>query len=241
MIIICYSNNTNTTNKCLSLSLSLALSIYLSISLYTYLYIYIYIYTWLRTNRVITNGAAAKVMTFDRLGNKLRPGTFGNVKVGSREYPKRYPKRSLSKNMNIAVTPLVLTPFFPFRDVGRPSPTFTLLPPGSRRVNNIWPRAESGMKDSSTGWHYSSNATCLIQPHMFYALFIVQRITMVCLTYSSLLKNTSVRQVVLDTWFPLIVVMGRRAPLCTQFAAPGALRHDMLLPPRLTTTFRIET
>ena len=38
--------------------------------------------TWLRTNGVNTNGAAAKVMNFDRLGEKVRPGTFGKIKVG---------------------------------------------------------------------------------------------------------------------------------------------------------------
>ena len=37
---------------------------------------------WLRTNGVNTNGAAAKVMNFDRLGEKVHPGTFGNLKVG---------------------------------------------------------------------------------------------------------------------------------------------------------------
>ena len=36
----------------------------------------------LRTNGVNTNGAAAKVMNFDRLGKKVRPGTFGKIKVG---------------------------------------------------------------------------------------------------------------------------------------------------------------
>ena len=29
-----------------------------------------------------TNGDAAKVMGFDRLGKKVRPGTFGNIRVG---------------------------------------------------------------------------------------------------------------------------------------------------------------
>ena len=43
---------------------------------------------WLRTNGVNTNGAAAKAINFDRLGKKLTPGTFGKIKVGSREYPK---------------------------------------------------------------------------------------------------------------------------------------------------------
>ena len=38
--------------------------------------------TWLWTNGVNTNGAAAKAMGFDRLGKKVRPGTFGEIKVG---------------------------------------------------------------------------------------------------------------------------------------------------------------
>ena len=37
---------------------------------------------WLRTNGVNTNGAAAKVMNFDRLGGKVCPGTLGKIKVG---------------------------------------------------------------------------------------------------------------------------------------------------------------
>ena len=37
---------------------------------------------WLRTNGVNTNGAAAKVINFGRFGEKVRPGTFGNIKVG---------------------------------------------------------------------------------------------------------------------------------------------------------------
>ena len=36
----------------------------------------------LRTNGVNTNGAAAKVMNSDRLGKRVRPGTFGKIKVG---------------------------------------------------------------------------------------------------------------------------------------------------------------
>ena len=38
---------------------------------------------WLRTNWVITNGAAAKVMNFDRLGKRYTLFSFfGNIKVG---------------------------------------------------------------------------------------------------------------------------------------------------------------
>ena len=44
-----------------------------------YIYIYIYIY-----------GAAAKVLGFDRLWKKARPGTFGTIKVGQREFTKLY-------------------------------------------------------------------------------------------------------------------------------------------------------
>ena len=36
---------------------------------------------WLRTNGVNANGAAAKVMDFDRFV-KMNPGTFGKIKVG---------------------------------------------------------------------------------------------------------------------------------------------------------------
>ena len=36
----------------------------------------------LRTNGVSTNGAAAKIINFDRLGKKARPGSFGKTKVG---------------------------------------------------------------------------------------------------------------------------------------------------------------
>ena len=52
------------------------------------LYIYIYICIkrvrtcWLRTHGVNTHGVAAKVINFDVLGKKVRPGTFGKIKVG---------------------------------------------------------------------------------------------------------------------------------------------------------------
>ena len=65
---------------------------------------------WLRTNGVSTNEDAAKAISVDRLGKKVRPDTFGKIKVGSREYPI-----CPSVNMKFAVTPLVLTPFVPFR------------------------------------------------------------------------------------------------------------------------------
>ena len=46
--------------------------IYIYIHTYVLVYIYIYIYT----------GAAAIVTNFDRLGKKVRPGTFENITVG---------------------------------------------------------------------------------------------------------------------------------------------------------------
>ena len=30
------------------------------------------------------------------------------------------------------------------------------------------------------GWHYLSNATCLMRPRSFYALFVASRITVIC-------------------------------------------------------------
>ena len=45
--------------------------------------------TWLRTNGVYTNGAAANVINYDRLGKKVRPGTFEKIQVGLREYPEK--------------------------------------------------------------------------------------------------------------------------------------------------------
>ena len=37
---------------------------------------------WLRTNGVNTNGAAAKAMTFVRLGKEVRAGNFGKIQGG---------------------------------------------------------------------------------------------------------------------------------------------------------------
>ena len=54
------------------------------------------------------------------------------------------------------------------------------------------------------GWHYLSNATRLIRTHLFCALFIVSRITILCNIIRHL-KKTCVRQVVLDKWFSLNV------------------------------------
>ena len=55
---------------------------------------------------------------------------------------------------------------------------------------------------ASIGWHYLSNTTCLIWPHLFYGSFAVSTIINNCY-YSPLLNNTCARQVVLDKWFPL--------------------------------------
>ena len=49
----------------------------------------------------------------------------------------------------------------------------------------------------------SSNATCLIRPRLLYALLFVLRIAILWLHESPPLKNTCVRQVVLDKRFPL--------------------------------------
>ena len=80
----------------------------------------------LRTSGVSTSGAAAKVMNFDRLGKKVRPGTFGNIKLGQREYTKS----PCNKNNSLAVTPLVPTPFALFRAPRRTAPGVSRPPWG---------------------------------------------------------------------------------------------------------------
>ena len=47
-------------------------------------------------------------------GKKVRPGTFGMIKVGQREYPK---SPSVKKHLKFAATPSVLTPSSPFSNV----------------------------------------------------------------------------------------------------------------------------
>ena len=52
------------------------------------------------------------------------------------------------------------------------------------------------------GWHYLSNATCLIRPHSL--CFPARRRSSRNLPHDSpLLKKTCVKQLVLDKWFPL--------------------------------------
>ena len=71
---------------------------------------------WLRTSGVNTNGAAAKVMTFDRFGEKGTPWHFWEGSSRLTGVPTKLP---LSTSMTFGVTPLVLTPFVPFRDLQR--------------------------------------------------------------------------------------------------------------------------
>ena len=57
----------------------------------------------------------------------------------------------------------------------------------------------------SLGWHYLSNATCLMRPHSFYVFFFVSRITILCYIILYVEETSSVRQVVLlDKRFPLM-------------------------------------
>ena len=59
---------------------------------------------------VNTNGAAVKVMYFDRLGKKVPPGTFGKTKVGYRVCPK---SPSVKKHY-ICSDPISADPMCPF-------------------------------------------------------------------------------------------------------------------------------
>ena len=61
-------------------------------------------------------------------------------------------------------------------------------------------RHERARSQSCFGWHYLSNATCLMRPRLFYARFLVSRGTIICYIIRHLLKKACVRQVVFDKW-----------------------------------------
>ena len=46
--------------------------------------------------------------------------------------------------------------------------------------HHIIPHSESRLTLVELGWHYLSNATCLIRPHVFYVFFVVSRIAIIC-------------------------------------------------------------
>ena len=46
-----------------------------------------------------------------------------------------------------------------------------------REIRNSRPRE---VRIHSFGWHYLSNAACLMRPHLFNACFVVPRITIIC-------------------------------------------------------------
>ena len=67
---------------------------------------------WLRTNGVNTTGVAAKVMNSDRLGKKVRPGTFGNIAIYEWEYPKSpSAQKHESRSGPISADPICPSPF----------------------------------------------------------------------------------------------------------------------------------
>ena len=59
-----------------------------------------------------------KVMNFDRLGKRVRPGTFGEIKVGQREYPE-YPKSPSVKQKRKCRGPTSADPIRPFPRAAR--------------------------------------------------------------------------------------------------------------------------
>ena len=71
------------------------------------------------------------------------------------------------------------------------------------------------------GWHYLSNATYRLGPDLLSTALLVKYGYLILLQYSPLLKKACVRQVVLDEWFPLIIVVLCFSPVHTG-SAPGA-------------------
>ena len=52
------------------------------------------------------------------------------------------------------------------------------------------------------GWHYLSTATCLMRPRLFYVLFVVSRITIICCVARHFRRKHVLDEVVSDKWFP---------------------------------------
>ena len=138
--------------SCMYVCIYIYIYMYTYVCVYTYMYAYIYICTyilsmcihiciyiyiyitereretlhnvWLRTNGVNTAGAAANVTNLDRLGKKGTPWHFWEDT--SRLTGVQSP--SVKQHDVFAVTPLVLTPFVPFRQV---------VPPDSRKPPRV--------------------------------------------------------------------------------------------------------
>ena len=80
-----------------------------------------------------------------------------------------------------------------------------------------WPKHQTC---AMTGWHYLSNATCLIRPRLFYVLFVVSRIALICYIIRYFWRNC-VRQVVSDKWLTLTWGSNFWAPPWRQKLHPG--------------------
>ena len=74
--------------------------------------------------------------------------------------------------------------------------------PLSKHASPRGPRPGSRGSRELLRWHYLSNATRLMRPRLFYACFVVSRITTICYSIRRL-RKTFVRQVALEKWFPL--------------------------------------
>ena len=91
--------------------------------------------------------------------------------------------------------------------------TFTevarLVHSGSRRTWGSW----------FIGGHSLFKATCLIRPHLLDAFLVVSRIGVILLHYSSLLKNTCIRQAEFGGKFTTPREIG---PVCRSFCRHGS-------------------
>ena len=54
-----------------------------------------------------------------------------------------------------------------------------ILAPNAKE-RNFWSEPRRRKSLIHIRWHYLSNATCLIRPHLFYVCFAVPRITIIC-------------------------------------------------------------
>ena len=92
------------------------------------------------------------------------------------------------------------------------SPLLSSLPPISSLPTcddveglDVGRREAPGLSSGHLGWHYLSNATCLMRSHFFSSLrhYLSNAANWTWYIINPLLKKTCLRQVALHEWFPL--------------------------------------
>ena len=86
-------------------------------------------------------------------------------------------------------------------------------------------------RGATFGWHYLSEATCLIRPHLFYARFVVSRTIIIRYIICNCYREPVLDKSCLDKWLPLRKTTGRRGPGLISCSTAAALPWPQRRPP----------